>query len=442
MKKLFTLAFLFSASLMSLLAQDKTTVTATNSEISDNLDLRAIATIFGEASDLEDFEKRINDPKAQISNLDLNDDNYVDYLRVIESIEGNDHIIVIQSVIDKDMYQDVASIEVQKGKNNKVQVQVVGDVYMYGENYIYEPVYVHTPVIYTTFWVTNYRPYYSSWYWNYYPSYYSYWNPFPIFRYRNHINVYIGGYGHVYNYVNYRNCRVAYNTYYGRRANAYEVRYPNRSFSHRNATVANRYELDRTRDVRTVNTRERGNTQPRIEASTRSNNSSRTEATTRSNNSTRSEAATRGESTTRDANTRATTRGSISTREENGATTPTRSNTSTRENSVSVESPRSSSATRSESSRSTTTSPRNNTSPRSESVRTNTSSPRATTSQRSETTSQRSTSSPKVSAPSRSSSPAKVSAPSRSSSSSNSGSRNSSTGGNSSRGNSSRGGRG
>ena len=437
MKNLFTLAFLFSASLISLLAQDKTTVTATNSEISDNLDLRAIATIFGEASDLEDFEKRINDPKAQISNLDLNDDNYVDYLRVIESVEGNDHIIVIQSVIDKDLYQDVASIEVQRGKNNKVQVQVVGDVYMYGENYIYEPVYVHTPVIYNTFWVTNYRPYYSSWYWNYYPSYYSYWSPFPIFRYRNHINVYIGGYGHVYNYVNYRNCRVAYNTYYGRRANAYEVRYPNRSFSRRNATVANRYELDRTRDVRTVNTRERGNTQPRIEASTRSDNSSRSEVSTRSNNSTRNEA------TTRDSNTR----GSISTREENGATTPTRSNTSTRENSISVESPRSSTSTRSETPRNTTTSPRNNTSTRSESIRTNTSSPRVSTPTRSEnnrnaTTSQRSTSAPKVNTSSRSSSPAKVSAPSRSSSSSNSGSRSSSTSGNSSRGNSSRSGRG
>lgn len=437
MKNLFTLALLFSASLMSVLAQDKTTVTATNSEISDNLDLRAIATIFGEASDLEDFEKRINDPKAQISNLDLNDDNYVDYLRVIESVEGNDHIIVIQSVIDKDLYQDVASIEVQKGKNNKVQVQVVGDVYMYGENYIYEPVYVHTPVIYNTFWVTNYRPYYSSWYWGYYPTYYTFWNPFPIFRYRNHINVYIGGYGHVYNYVNYRNCRVAYNTYYGRRANAYEVRYPNRSFSRRNATVANRYELDRTRDVRTVNTRERGNTQPRIEASTRSNNSSRSEVSTRSNNTTRNEAATRGSST----------RSSISTREENGATTPTRSNTSTRENSVSIESPRSSTTTRSETPRNTTAKTRSNTSTRSESIKTNTSSPRVSTStrsgnNRSTTSSQRSTSSPKVNTSSRSSAPSRVSAPSRSSSSSNSGSRSSSTSGNSSRGNSSRGGRG
>ena len=68
---------------ISSFGQDKTTVTANSSDISDNLDLRAVATIFGDASDLEDFERRLNDPKSQISNLDLNNDNYVDYLRVI-----------------------------------------------------------------------------------------------------------------------------------------------------------------------------------------------------------------------------------------------------------------------------------------------------------------------------------------------------------------------
>jgi hypothetical protein len=73
-------AFLFAS---PLLAQDRTTVNATNSEISDNLDLRAIASVFGDAKNLEDFERQLNDPKIQISNLDLNDDNQVDYLRII-----------------------------------------------------------------------------------------------------------------------------------------------------------------------------------------------------------------------------------------------------------------------------------------------------------------------------------------------------------------------
>ena len=102
MKTKILLSLLFAFILpMSNFAQDKTTVRANSSDISDNLDLRAIASVFGEAKDLEDFENRINDPKAQLSNLDLNNDNYVDYLRVIESVEGDAHLIIIQSCITK-----------------------------------------------------------------------------------------------------------------------------------------------------------------------------------------------------------------------------------------------------------------------------------------------------------------------------------------------------
>ena len=292
-------------------AQDKTTVTANSSDISDNLDLKAVASIFGDASNLEDFERRLNDPKSQISNLDLNNDNQVDYLRVVESVEGRAHIVVIQAVLEKDVFQDVATVEIEKDSNNRVQIQVVGDVYMYGNNYIYEPIYVHTPVIYNTFWVNHYRPYCSSWYWGYYPSYYSYWSPFPIFRYRNNISIHIN-FGHSYNYVSYRRCHTAYNAYYGRRGNGYERNHPNRSFSHRNSGYSNRYEMDNNRQIktRTPGTRDlntntgsprgnaiaanspRGNNNPRVEAtpignasvgSPRGNNNPRVEATPREN---------------------------------------------------------------------------------------------------------------------------------------------------------------
>lgn len=267
-KSVFTSVLVSLFSIVATFAQDKTTVRANSTDISDNLDLRAVATIFGESKDLEDFEQRLNDPNSQISNLDLNNDNYVDYLRVIESIEGNAHIIVIQAVLDKDLYQDIATVEVEKDRNNNVTVQVVGDVYMYGNNYIYEPVYIHRPIIYTTFWTPFYRPYYSNWYWGYYPRYYTFWRPFPIFRYRNHIALHIN-FGISFNYVSFRRCSNAYYSYYGRRANGYERRYPNRSFSNRNNGYANRYELDRNRTIRTrtPGSRELAYNQPRSTSS-------------------------------------------------------------------------------------------------------------------------------------------------------------------------------
>ncbi|WP_130736808.1 hypothetical protein [Flavobacterium sp. J27] len=402
-------------------AQDKTTVTANSSDISDNLDLRAVATIFGDASDLEDFEKRLNDPKSQISNLDLNNDNYVDYLRVIESIEGSAHIIVIQAVLDKDIYQDVASIEVERDNNNNVQVQVVGDVYMYGANYIYEPVYVHRPVIYTTFWVSSYRPYCSSWYWNYYPTYYTYWRPFPIFRYRNHIAVHIN-FGHSYHYVTTRRCAYAYNAYYGRRANGYERRYPNRSFSHRNSGYSNRYEMDQNRSIRT-----------RVPGSRELAYNNRTSSTTRNANRSNSQGNTRSYNSTRNTNSGNTTRGNSSTR-NNSSTNNTRNYSSTRNNNATSNSTRNT--------KSITNTPRNNnSSTRSNSGTTRGYEPSRNSSSKSNAT--RSTSSRNSSSmnSSRSSNSNRGNSTTRSGGSSRQGGNSSGNGRSSGRGNSNRGGR-
>ena len=129
------LLFLLLFSVIPMFSQDVTTITASNDDISDNLDLEAVASIFGESKDLEDFEKRLNDPKTQISNLDLNNDGEVDYLRVMETSEKNVHSISIQAIIGKDQYQEVAVIDVEKDAKGSTQVQVVGNVNMYGPNY-------------------------------------------------------------------------------------------------------------------------------------------------------------------------------------------------------------------------------------------------------------------------------------------------------------------
>lgn len=230
----------------SVQVQSQTTVYAKNSDISDNLDLRAVASMFGESANLQDFERRLNDPKYQISNLDLNGDNEVDYLRVIESVENRTHVVIIQAVLDRDVYQDIATIDVERDNYNKVSVQVVGNTYLYGANYIYEPVYSVTPVIYNSFWVTNYRPYYSTWSWNVYPTYYAAWRPYPIYRYRNNINICINVNNH-YNYVSTRRSYRAPILYESRRAYGYETRRPDYSFAQRHSNVSNRYDLDQRR---------------------------------------------------------------------------------------------------------------------------------------------------------------------------------------------------
>lgn len=228
-------------------AQEKITVQAQNEDISDNLDLKAVASVFGDSKNLQDFEMRLNDYDSQISNLDLNGDGEVDYLRVIESSENNVHLVVIQAVLGPDVYQDVATIMVEKNRNNRTIVQVIGDPYLYGNNYIVEPVYVYTPSIFAYFYGNRYRSWYSPYYWGYYPRYYRDRRPYAVNFYMNHIYSHIN---HDYRYYYTDRRRNGYNDrlYRSISRNDYGTRYPDRTFTRRNQNVVNKQAIDQGRN--------------------------------------------------------------------------------------------------------------------------------------------------------------------------------------------------
>lgn len=226
-------------------SQDITTVTAKSEDISDNLDLEAVAAVFGESKDLEDFEKRLNDPESKISNLDLNEDGEVDYLRVVENSEKDLHVISIQAVIGKDQFQDVATIDVEKNSKGETSVQVVGDVYMYGTNYIITPVYVAPPPMYVWFWGPMYSPYYSPYYWHYYPPYYNPWRTVAIHHYRTH--AYAHAHHHHHHSYHHTTVRVSHrsvNVQNKNKRNDLARTQPNKSFDKRNKGVTNKQGLN------------------------------------------------------------------------------------------------------------------------------------------------------------------------------------------------------
>ncbi|TKG96406.1 hypothetical protein EYV94_03905 [Puteibacter caeruleilacunae] len=198
-KNVYKLTILFVFIKLVTYGQDVTTVQATSFEVGDNLDLKAVASVFGESENLEDFEKKLNDPKRKISNLDLNKDGQVDYLRIVEVSADNSSLVTIQAVLGKDLFQDVATIDVERDKKGELRVQVVGDVDLYGPDYIIDPYYAHSPLIYSWYWGPYYSPYYSPYYYGYYPVYYSPWVPYPVPVYQRNISVSIN--------VNHRYCR-------------------------------------------------------------------------------------------------------------------------------------------------------------------------------------------------------------------------------------------
>lgn len=138
----------------------------------ENLDLEVVAEVFGESSDLEDFEKRLNDPNSEISNLDLNKDGEVDYLRVVEKEEGDQRTIYVQAAVSNDSFKNVASLVVVKDENDEVNVKVIGDEAIYGANYVIVPAYRRVPPVITWFWKPSYRVWVSPYRYGVYPSLY------------------------------------------------------------------------------------------------------------------------------------------------------------------------------------------------------------------------------------------------------------------------------
>ena len=218
-------------------ADETVTVSATSADVSENLNLKTVATLFGQAKDLEEFEMMINNPDSAFSNLDLNGDGEVDYLRVVEVADGDKHLVVIQSVLAKDIYQDVASIFVEKdNQSQSITVQVIGDEYVYGTDYIIEPVYIHRPLIYDWFWGTSWVCWHSPYYWGYYPTW---WRPYHCvdpFVYWDHC------YWHHYHYpiCSYRTGHHYHHHYHGMHHHVgrhdYATIHPERSFATRNAS--------------------------------------------------------------------------------------------------------------------------------------------------------------------------------------------------------------
>jgi hypothetical protein len=198
----------------------------------DNLNLYAVMKLFQESKTLEAFERTLNDENSRINNLDLNGDNFIDYIKVVDYVDGNNHNIVLRVAVNKYENQDVAVFTVQRFRDGEVQVQLIGDEALYGKNYIIEPYYDNyyaggTPnpgysggnatVVNTTrieigawpivrfIFAPGYIAWHSSWYWGYWPTYWHPWRPcYWDYYYGYHYNWYHDYYKYYHRSDHYR----------------------------------------------------------------------------------------------------------------------------------------------------------------------------------------------------------------------------------------------
>lgn len=150
MKKCLLLLYMAAAGCIFSLpafSQSKTD-TASLGLAGDNLDLYAVLDLFLKSKTIEGFEKSLNDTKSKINNLDLDLDGKVDFLKVVSKKEdSNSYTFIIQDAVSKTETQDVAVILVNRDKNKKVNVQIVGDPDLYGKDYVIEPKTSSTPAV-------------------------------------------------------------------------------------------------------------------------------------------------------------------------------------------------------------------------------------------------------------------------------------------------------
>lgn len=211
----------------------------------DNLNLYAVLDVFKKSPTLEEFERVLNDKSSNINNLDLNNDNVIDYIEVKSYKTGNFHSIILRVAINSKEYQDVAVIEVTKNSSGKVIVQIIGDEDLYGKDYIVEPSFSETPnpgylgnkkVIisanvdyYANDWPIvlqlfspTFSVYVSPWHWGFYPVYWQPWTPIFFHFYWNfNRHYYTNNYYRRSNYIRYP---VHHSYYYGRRQSSPIVR--------------------------------------------------------------------------------------------------------------------------------------------------------------------------------------------------------------------------
>ena len=285
--------FLFLAMLLMgvlTFAEETITVSANSEDISQSLDLRVVAKLFAEASTTEQFENMLNNPDSAFSNLDLNGDNQIDYLRVVEAGTANNKLIVIQAVLAKDIYQDVASIYVEKdSKTQEVSVQIIGDEYIYGTNYIIEPVYVYRPIIYNWLWSPRWYCWESPWYWGYYPGW---WYYQPCYTYHWYYDRCYRFHCYHHHYCSFRHGHHPHHNYHAVHNNVsrrdYAISHADNSFNRRHTNVRNASELRQT----SVSQRNGGVRQPNFNSASSRIFDSKNAAVQRSGNSQRKQTTT------------------------------------------------------------------------------------------------------------------------------------------------------
>jgi hypothetical protein len=149
----------------------------------NGLDLKAVGELVKQARDAEELEKLLNKPDS-VNNLDLNEDNKVDYIHVTEY--GDDRAKGFSLTVQPEPgeTQEIATIDIEK-EGEKAKVEVRGQEQIYGHNNYHHYSSPLTSFLLMSYLFSPHRMFFSPWRYGYYPGGYGAYRPVPAAAYRS-----------------------------------------------------------------------------------------------------------------------------------------------------------------------------------------------------------------------------------------------------------------
>ena len=180
----------FAFGFIAIQAQDNV---AADSDAAQGLDLYAVAELFKDSANIEEFEQALNNPDKGINNLDLNKDGQIDFINVTEQVNGDTRFIVLQDAVGENDWQDVATIAVESG-GGRYNLQFQGNETIYGANYYVVPASNNFSAWNVVRWLfsPSYRAYVSPYRYNVYPRWWTPRRPIAAGVYRTRVNTFVG----------------------------------------------------------------------------------------------------------------------------------------------------------------------------------------------------------------------------------------------------------
>ncbi|YCM46325.1 hypothetical protein V2O64_09880 [Verrucomicrobiaceae bacterium 227] len=156
------------------------------SEAADGLDLKAVTALLKTVDSPAKLEEKINGNSPRICNLDLNEDDVIDYVKVTEYANGNVKGFSLTTELAEGDIQELATIEITTDSNGNHSAQTHGNSTIYGDHYYH---HYRGPGIgdylLISYLMRPHTPYYSSYGYNRYPSNYSRSRPLDNSTYRS-----------------------------------------------------------------------------------------------------------------------------------------------------------------------------------------------------------------------------------------------------------------